>query len=606
MTGVAAAFAEERVRLRVTAVIVLYRMVPEESAAFRSVMAARAQLSSETGDVQVLLWDNSPDTTRTRDQPEGVHYFADEANSGLAKAYNRALEWAAQAGSEWLLTLDQDTAVPAEFFERMAAAARASTRYAGIGAIVPQIAAEGRQLSPNYFQFGAIPRWYRAGYTGVPREPVFAFNSGAMLKVAALRQVGGYDPRFWLDDSDAMIFSRLHEHGKRVYVAGDVQVEHEFSMKDMQRRMSPERYRNALLAETAFWDLRMNRAAGWERTLRLMLRLVKQRLRKDSLDLRRITWQALMRRLFTSRRRRIEEWMRATANRVSAGAGVREARELTVSACMAAYNGGAFVEAQLKSVLSQMKATDQVVIVDDGSTDDTIQRIAEVGDPRVRVLRHERNLGVVATFEDALRLATGDILFLCDDDDVWAPTKAGRFLEVFRSRPDVQIVTSRVRMIDEAGQPLADSRINREGRFLPGFWRNVFMNHYQGSAMVIRASLLGGVLPFPLRRSFLHDAWIGTRNELLGGKTAFINEDLLFYRRHSNNASRRKPLARQIQTRIELLLAHVGYALRFSKTPMSEKPDLPPPNVDLFVGTPDLGHPATHEVRPGRSGGVSA
>ena len=137
--------------------------------------------------------------------------------------------------SEWLLTLDQDTAVPDDFFVKMAAAARASTRYAGIGAIVPQIAAGGRQLSPNYFQFGAIPRWYRTGYVGVPREPVFAFNSGAMLRVAALQQVGGYDPRFWLDDSDAMIFSKLHEHGKRVYVAGDIQVEHEFSMKDMQQ-----------------------------------------------------------------------------------------------------------------------------------------------------------------------------------------------------------------------------------------------------------------------------------------------------------------------------------------------------------------------------------
>lgn len=599
MSLVRPVFAEERVRLRVTAVIVLYRMAPEESAAFRSVMASRALLNEETGDVRVLLWDNSPETPTTRPRrnlPEGVHYFADEANSGLARAYNFALQWAAEAGSEWLLTLDQDTAVPAEFFERMAAAARASTRYAGIGAIVPQIAAGGRQLSPNYFQFGAIPRWFRGGFTGVPRQPVFAFNSGAMLRVTALKQVGGYDRRFWLDDSDAMIFSRLHEHGKRVYVAGAVQVEHEFSMKDMQRRMSPERYRNALLAEAAFWDLRMNRAAGWERTLRLMLRLVKQRLRKDSADLRRITWQALMRRLFTSRRRRIEEWMQATANRVIAEAGTREAGELTASACMAAYNGGAFVEAQLQSILSQLKAADQVVIVDDGSTDDTIGRIAGVEDPRVRVLRHERNLGVVATFEDALRSATGDIVFLCDDDDVWAPTKAGRFLEVFRGRPDVQIVTSRVRMIDEDGQILADSRINREGKFLPGFWRNVFRNHYQGSAMAIRASLLGGVLPFPARRSFLHDAWIGTRNELLGGKAVFVNEDLLFYRRHSNNASRTKSLLRQIQTRIDLLLAHLEYAFRLQKNSSVENRDTHPANEKLFAGTRDLGHPA-HSAR---------
>jgi GT2 family glycosyltransferase len=285
MNCVAPTLMEGEVRLTVTAVIVLYRMELSQSPAYQSVMTARAALGADAGDVHVLLWDNSPGRSVEHDLPEGVAYFPDESNSGLATAYNRAIEWASLKGSDWLLTLDQDTAVPNDFFVKMRDASRTSARYAGIGAIVPQIVASGKHLSPNYFEFGAIPRWYRTGFEGVPTEPVFAFNSGAMLKVAALEQVGGYDPRFWLDNSDAMIFSKLHEHGKRVYVAGAIQVEHEFSMKDMQKRMSPERYRNALFAETAFWDLRMNWAAGWERTLRLALRLVKQWWRNDSTDL---------------------------------------------------------------------------------------------------------------------------------------------------------------------------------------------------------------------------------------------------------------------------------------------------------------------------------
>ena len=529
MSGVRPVFVEAKTQLTVTVVIVLYRIAPAQSPAFQSVMSARARLSADAGTIRVLLWDNSPEPGATGELPQGVDYLHDQSNSGLARAYNRALELATQNRSEWLLTLDQDTAVPDDFFVRMAAAARASTRYAGIGAIVPQIAAGGKQLSPNYFQFGAIPRWYRTGYVGVPEEPVFAFNSGAMLKVEALRQVCGYDPRFWLDDSDALIFSKLHEHGKRVYIAGDIQVEHEFSMKDMQNRMSTARYRNALFAETAFWDLRMNRAAGWERTLRLALRMVKQWRRKDPVELRRITWEALKLRLFTSRRRRIAEWMAATEDRFAdAPALVEPASGPRLSACMAAYNGGKFVDAQLESILSQLKPEDEVVIIDDGSTDDTLERIARIGDARVRLRRHEKNAGVVATFEDALRSATGDILFLCDDDDVWAPTKVRRFLDVFESRPEVGIVQSRVRMIDENDHPMPDSRINRNGRFLPGFWRNLYKNHYQGSAMAIRASLLGRVLPFPARKGFLHDAWIGTRNDLLGGRTVFIDEDLLF------------------------------------------------------------------------------
>lgn len=563
MSAIEPVFPERPAPLKVTVVIVLYRMKPEDSAAFQSVMESRSRFGHRSEDLQVLLWDNSPDDHALREYQSGVHYVADRTNSGLAKAYNNALAQAAQAKSDWLLTLDQDTAVPLDFFERMAAAADESTRYAGIGAIVPQIAAEGKRLSPNYFQFGAIPKWYPTGYRGVPANSVFAFNSGAMVNVAVLQQVGGYDPRFWLDNSDAMIFSKLHDYGKRVFVAGDVQVEHEFSMKDMQNRMSPARYRNALFAETAFWDLRMNRAAGWERTLRLAVRLVKQRLRGDSAELRQITWQALMRRLSTSRKKRISEWMAASAERSQVDA-LPTARP-KVSACMAAYNGGPFVDAQLRSILSQLHPEDEIVIVDDGSTDGTFERIANVADSRIRLLQHAKNAGVMATFEDALRSATGHILFLCDDDDLWAPTKAQRFLELFARRPDVEIAQSRVRMIDEQDRPLPDSRINRMGRFLPGFWRNLFMNHYQGSAMAIRASLLGRVLPFPARRSFLHDAWIGTRNDLLGGKAAFIDEDLLLYRRHTNNASRTKSLARQVQVRIELLLAHIAYAFHSNR-----------------------------------------
>ncbi len=538
--------------------VVLFRMKSEESPAFQTVMAARAEIGWDRGDVRVMLWDNSPSSDASHKLPEGVHYFADESNSGLATAYNQALAWAVEQGSTWLLTLDQDTAVPLDFFVKMAAAACESSRYAGIGAIVPQIAAGGKQLSPNRFQFGAIPRWYRAGYVGVPAERVFAFNSGALLSIAALKQIGGYDLRFWLDHSDAMIFSKLHEHGKRIYVAGDIQLVHEFSMKDMQRRMSPERYRNALMAETAFWDMRMSRAAGWERTLRLALRLVKQWWRKDSAELCRITRHALGRRLFTSRRERIDEWMLSTDEFVEHEHSEKTAdSELKVSACMAAYNGGAFVEAQLHSILAQLKPQDEVVIVDDGSKDDTFARLARMGDARIRLFAHERNAGVVATFEDALRLAAGDILFLSDDDDLWAPTKVRRCLGVFESAPDVGIVQSRVRMIDESDRPIPDSRINRHGRSSTGFWRNIFINHYQGSAMALRASLLGRVLPFPASKSFLHDVWIGTRNDWTGGRFVFIDEDLLFYRRHGNNASQAKSPLQKIQTRTELLLAHL-------------------------------------------------
>jgi len=548
---------------RATVVIVLYRVAIENSPAFQSVIRAREHLDARRETTKIILWDNSPASQNKSDLPDGVQYISDSRNLGLANAYNRALEAALEFRSEWLITLDQDTSVPEDYFARMAAAAESVSRFAGVAAIVPQIEANGKQLSPNGFIFGALPRWYSKGFCGVPDEPVYAFNSASMLSVTALEQIGGYDPWFWLDHSDSRIFSKLHQYGKRVYIAGDISVQHEFSMKNLEHRMSPERYADALLSESAFWDSYMNRLAGWERTLRLFLRLFKHRARRDNPELSRITRTALRRRLLMSRAERTSEWRMQTAQRLGdtlETSAFRRSRR-RVSACMAAFNGAMFIDAQLRSILDQLHAQDEIVIVDDLSSDATVVRVAGMADPRIRLLKHAQNLGVVPTFEDALRCATGDLLFLCDDDDIWAPTKVSSFLGAFYARPDVEVVTSKVRPIDEDGRKLPDSRVNRYGRFLPGFWQNVFKNHYQGSAMAIRASLLGRVLPFPRYPSLQHDAWIGTRSELAGNQAVFIDEELLFYRRHSRNASQAKTKLDQLRTRFELLMAHISHAL---------------------------------------------
>ncbi len=189
--------------------------------------------------------------------------------------------------------------------------------------------------------------------------------------------------------------------------------------------------------------------------------------------------------------------------------------------------------------------------------------IAQIGDARVRVLRHEKNAGVVATFEDALRSATGDILFLCDDDDLWAPTKARQFLDAFESRPDVEIVMSRVRMIDEYDRPMPDSRINRRGQVstwilaqslhesLPGIG-----DGDSGVAAGAGAALSGARRPFCMTRGSEHGTICWAEGQCSSTKICF------FIDRHLNNASRTKSLLRQIQTRVELLLAHVVYAFR--------------------------------------------
>jgi glycosyltransferase involved in cell wall biosynthesis len=223
-----------------------------------------------------------------------------------------------------------------------------------------------------------------------------------------------------------------------------------------------------------------------------------------------------------------------------------------VSVCMATWNGERYIEQQLRSVLPQLQAGDEVVVIDDVSSDSTLDRIHSMGSDLIRVIRHTENGGVVVSFEDALRHATGDILFLCDQDDIWAPDKVSKVLSAFAAHPDANIVAHNVALIDEHGAPLDGAWYVDSRRFASGLLANLKVNRFQGSAIALRASLLPKVLPFPRNKQFIHDVWIGMRNHLTGGKAVHIDEPLLLYRRHSLNASTRYPFLRQLSGRIQL------------------------------------------------------
>ena len=556
---------------KVLAVIVLYKIKPQDSLSFTTLMAAAAAVPAGQLELKIILHDNTPEKWEAGGLPDGVEYVWTGINDGISEAYNRSLLIADDLGYEWLLTLDQDTSLPQQFLAKFVEAINRVRSTPVIAAIVPHIIGSGRSLSPNWFRFGAIAQWFKPGFVGVPDQATFAFNSGAMLRVSALRQIGGYDPWYWLDNSDASLFRKLHRHGKSVYVAGDVQVSHDFSMLDMQTKMTSARYRNILLAESAFWDQEMGMLAGLERTARLTLRLFRHYWRNEGRELRNLTREFLSRRLLWTRDRRIAAWREETLKRLPHLRDFRNdcflgrrtsSSQIKVSVCMASYNGEKYIEEQLRSILRQLRDYDEVVIVDDASKDKTKEIIRSIQDSRVRLIEHFINSGVVSTFEESVRNATGEIIFLADDDDVWAPNKVDRLLKEFEAHPDAHIAMTRVSLIDQDGMPLKEESYNGRNTFQSGFWRNVLQNHFQGSAMAFRSSLLPFILPFPKRRGFLHDQWIGTRNAALGGSAIFLEEPLLLYRRHSQNFSRRMSTPRRIWVRWMLLWSHAMKMLR--------------------------------------------
>lgn len=172
-----------------------------------------------------------------------------------------------------------------------------------------------------------------------------------------------------------------------------------------------------------------------------------------------------------------------------------------------------------------------MVLVDDASTDSTLEIARLLADPRIRILVNSNRLGVVLNFERAIREAKGDQIFLCDQDDVWAAGKVrtlSAYLQTFN------LVVSDAVLVNGEGAEIARSFFELNGSgggFLKNFWKNGFV----GCCMAFRRELLRDVLPFP-RCIPMHDQWIGSVAEFRGG-VKFAPERLVFYRRHGGNVS---------------------------------------------------------------------
>ena len=137
-------------------------------------------------------------------------------------------------------------------------------------------------------------------------------------------------------------------------------------------------------------------------------------------------------------------------------------------------------------------------------------------------------------FEAALYEARGDFIFFSDADDIWMPGKLNRVLAEFQ-RADALAVVTDARVIDSDGRELLPSYFRWRGSG-PGLLKNLWKNTFLGCCLAMRGDCKGYVLPFP-RFVIMHDVWIGLASELVG-RTAFVAEPLLLYRRHGANHSR--------------------------------------------------------------------
>ncbi len=205
-----------------------------------------------------------------------------------------------------------------------------------------------------------------------------------------------------------------------------------------------------------------------------------------------------------------------------------------VSVCIATYNGEDYIERQLRSILIQLSAMDEIVISDNGSQDETLRIINSFKDSRIRLfLNRDEERSVVKNFENALNKARGEYIFLSDQDDIWESRKLA---VIFNSLRPYDLVVSDCSIIGMCSDNniICDSyfSLRNSGK---GILKNILANTYMGSCMAFNRFILEKALPFPSNIP-MHDWWIGLVGEIFGS-IVFCPEKLIKYRRHCNNSS---------------------------------------------------------------------
>ncbi|HRH88036.1 MAG TPA: glycosyltransferase family 2 protein [Rubrivivax sp.] len=265
----------------------------------------------------------------------------------------------------------------------------------------------------------------------------------------------------------------------------------------------------------------------------------------------------------------------------------------TVTVLVSSYNYRDYVVPAVQSALSQTAPPLQVVVVDDGSTDDSWNVLQQAfgADPRV-TLRLQPNGGQMAAWVNGLAHARGDIVALLDSDDEWKPDYLQRVRRVYQADPSVDYVYCNMEKFGAASGLALTKRRHRRSRDLGlSMLLGAFVQRWQGvatSGNTLRRELLARILTLPPEQAAQWrtrpDDCLFYGSDILGGHKVYLAEPLVRHREHANNALlefRGAPIKQaRYAYRVERMLDHYRqaagcspYWLKMARREFQTKPD---------------------------------
>ena len=228
---------------------------------------------------------------------------------------------------------------------------------------------------------------------------------------------------------------------------------------------------------------------------------------------------------------------------------------MQISIALCTYNGARFLKEQLASLVSQKRQPDELVVCDDHSTDSTVALLREFAiDAPFPVHIHENpiRLGSTKNFEQAISLCQGEVISLCDQDDIWAEDKLSFTEQCFLDNTNVSLVFTDASIVDEKENPLGynlwatlefDEASQAKIKSSAAFELLIQREIVTGATMSFRTKFRDLILPIPVDIPLIHDGWIALIISLTGSLD-LIDRPLIKYRQHvmqQIGASRKEP-----------------------------------------------------------------
>lgn len=250
-----------------------------------------------------------------------------------------------------------------------------------------------------------------------------------------------------------------------------------------------------------------------------------------------------------------------------------------ISIALCTFNGEEFLEEQLESLVNQTYQNLEIIIIDDLSTDRTLQILKGYANKfaTIKLFQNEVNLGYIKNFEKAISLCTGEFIALADQDDIWELHKIDL---MFNHIGKSYLIYHDSAFIDSHGK-LMGKNLSDIVNFYDGDSPNAFLffNCVSSHALLFNKRLKNYLFPFP--HSNLHDAWIAYVALNMGSIT-YIKDCLVKYRNHSKNTTDILKQRKNIITKKEKLNKELNWLICCRDLSIQKDPDFVSDLVELF------------------------